>query len=174
MDEVPDSLKADAARLEYLSLRLVFAVIDHPVDTKVQRIYSAEPSMPAHKIVIKHNSSDYLKSLPHHGITGEVSYSSEKILTGRDIEDRFVENLLELKLIREAQVIRTSSVDVKYAYPAPTFGRDAIVRRLKAWLEARRIYSIGRFGEWAYINSDGAIIKGGTLGCALGGSWQGG
>ena len=171
IDHVPSSLLLDAARLEYLSLKLVFVAIKHPVATEIHRIYSADAAMPAHKIVINHNSSGYLRSLPHHGITGEVSFSAEKVPIREGIENRFLKSLADLKLIKDpGEVLKTVLLDVKYAYPVPTLDRDSIIERLKNWLEERRIYSIGRFGEWAYINSDEAIYRGLTLGLSLGGS----
>lgn len=167
LDRVPDSLMQDADRLEYLSLKLVLVVIGHPVDTEIQRIYAADPHLPAHKIVINHNSSPYLRSLPHHGITGEVSYSAEKGLVP-DIEGRFLKSLIELKVIKDAsEVLKTVVLDVKYAYPVPTPDRDDIIARLKQWLREREIYTVGRFGEWTYINADEAIYRGLNLGRAL-------
>jgi hypothetical protein len=42
-----------------------------------------------------------------------------------------------------------------------------IVAEVKAWLEAHDIYTLGRFGEWAYINSDEALARGLALGSRL-------
>lgn len=170
IDRVPDSLMQDADRLEYLSLKLVLVVIGHPVDTEIQRIYVAEPHLPAHKIVINHNSSPYLRSLPHHGITGEVSYSAEKELVP-DIEERFLKSLVELKIIKDVrEAIKTVLLDVRYAYPVPTADRDNIIARLKHWLREREVYTVGRFGEWTYINTDEAIYRGLNLGRSLNGN----
>ena len=170
IDRVPDSLMKDADRLEYLSLKLVLVVIGHPVETEIQRIYLAEPHIAAHKIVINHNSSPYLRSLPHHGIMGEVSYSAEKELAP-DIEERFLKSLVELKIIKDArEVLKTAVLDVRYAYPVPTPDRDNIIARLKHWLHEREIYTVGRFGEWTYINADEAIYRGLNLGRSLNGS----
>jgi UDP-galactopyranose mutase len=168
-DAAPE-IREEASRLEYISLLLVNVVIGHPVDTQIQRIYSAEPDVPAHKIVINHNSSDYLRSRPRHGITGEVSHLPEKALERGAVEARFLESLLRLRLIKNMEeVVGVSVIGVNYAYPAPTIGRDAAVGRIKDWLEAREIYTVGRFGEWAYINSDEAIHRGLTLGRRLAG-----
>ena len=45
-------------------------------------------------------------------------------------------------------------------YPVPTHARPAIVARAKAWLGARGIHTLGRFGEWDYINADEALHRG--------------
>jgi hypothetical protein len=54
--------------------------------------------------------------------------------------------------------------EVKFGYPIPTANRTEIVREVRDWLESVGIYSEGRFGEWAYINSDEALHRGMTRG----------
>jgi hypothetical protein len=49
----------------------------------------------------------------------------------------------------------------------PTADRNSKVRAIAEWLEARSIYCAGRFGEWAYINSDEALYRGLKLGQKL-------
>jgi hypothetical protein len=56
-----------------------------------------------------------------------------------------------------------------YAYPVPTIDRSATVACAKAWLEERGIETVGRFGEWAYINSDEAMFRGLRIGQRLAG-----
>ena len=82
-----------------------------------------------------------------------------------DLDTWVVESLQEMKLIKGlAEVRMTKVINVKFAYPVPTFSRDAIITRIKTWLRERDIYTVGRFGEWAYINSDEAIHRGMVLG----------
>lgn len=58
-------------------------------------------------------------------------------------------------------------MDVPYGYPVPTRNRAAIVSRLKDWFEGAGITTVGRFAEWAYINSDEAMHRGWIAGSAL-------
>ena len=161
----PEVLRRKAAQLDCLSLKLGLVVIDHPVDTEIQRVYSAEEQIPAHKTAINHNSSDYLRSLPHHGIMAEISIGPDKSLLREDIEQWIVDSLLEMDLIHNAGEVRHVEVrDIPFAYPVPTADRDAIVGAIHQWLEDAGIYSVGRFGQWAYINSDEAIHRGMLLG----------
>lgn len=164
----PVELTHELDKLEALSLKVVLAVINHPVDTEIQRVYSADPKIAAHKTAINHNSSNYLRALPQHGIMAEVSYSVEKPLARLDVDKWVIENLLEMKLIQSATEVKsTSVVDLKYAYPVPTHDRSSIVNSAKAWLEERSIHTVGRFGEWAYINSDEVLHRGLKLGQSL-------
>ena len=168
ISDTPLSLIEDSQRLEKLSLALVIVVIGHSVDTPIQRIYSADDEQPAHKIAINHNSSPWLRTLPHHGIVAEVSYLDEKPLVESDLEARVVNGLQLAGIIKSLDEVRTTqTIKVPYAYPVPTHERNAIVQRIKTWLKDRGIHTLGRFGEWAYINSDEAIYRGLTLGESL-------
>lgn len=168
LPNVPDSLQEDANQLEALSLAVVLIVVGHPVDTPIQRFYCADPDIPAHKVAINHNSSPYLRSLPHHGIMAEVSYCEDKPSPGTDLEEKTIQGLLKFGVIQSRSEIRgTKVIDVKYGYPVPSHDRDAIVFRLKSWLATLGIHTVGRFGEWAYINSDEALHRGLTLGANI-------
>jgi len=168
LSDVPPTLIRDAGELEFLSLALVLIVIGHPVDTAIQRVYCAGPESPAHKTAINHTSSPYLRSLPHHGILAEVSCPAGRTWSPGELEGQVVEGLVAMKLIQSPAEVRSARViRVRYAYPVPTPGRAAIVERLRHWLEERGIHTVGRFGEWAYINSDEALHRGLALGRAL-------
>jgi len=166
----PEILKIKARELDNLSLKLGLIVIDHPVDTDIQRIYSSEGHIAPHKTAVNHNSSDYLRSLPRHGIMMEISEGPEKLLQRKDTERWILDNLLEMKLIKsESEVLKIAIHNAKYAYPVPTHNRNQIVNEIQEWLNEMGIYSIGRFGQWAYINSDEALHRGLVLGRSLAG-----
>ena len=157
----PQRLKDKAKQLDNLSLQLGLVVINHPVDTDIQRIYSAEEHIPSHKTAVNHNSSDYLRKLPKHGIMMEISEGPEKQLIRNDMEKWIAESLLEMKLIKSVDEIEKIVIhQAKYAYPVPTHDRNAIVTEIQNWLNEYKIYSVGRFGQWAYINSDEALYRG--------------
>lgn len=168
LPDVPPSLTQDASRLQFLSLALVLVVINHPVDTSIQRVYCADPEMPFHKIAINHTSSPYLRSLPYHGVMAELSYAAENPLPHGELERSVVQGLIAMGIIKSVNEVHAVKViTVPYGYPVPTHDREIIVCRLRDWLEERRIHTVGRFGEWAYINSDEALYRGLSLGRAL-------
>lgn len=171
IEGTPKYLIQRAGELDNLSLKLGLVVINHPVDTEIQRIYSAEEHIAPHKTAINHNSSDYLRSLPKHGIMMEISEGPEKKLIRQDINRWILDNLLEMRLIRsESEVEKIRIHEAKYAYPVPTHNRNEIVEDIQNWLNENQIYSIGRFGQWAYINSDEALHRGLVLGRSIAGA----
>ena len=62
----------------------------------------------------------------------------------------------------EPRVASVHRVDIDYAYPVPTLGRDRALRTIQPWLTEQRIYSRGRFGSWRYEigNMDHAVKMG--------------
>lgn len=165
-----EEVRNDVNTLQYMSLKCVLVAVNHPVDTEIQRIYSADEDNPAHKTAINHNSSDWLRSRPHHGIMGEVSYSPYKQMSRPDVEAWFIESLIKMHIIQSRdEILGAKVIDVKYAYPVPTHNRRSIMDSALAYLRELDIYSLGRFGEWAYINSDETLARGLILGEQLAG-----
>jgi UDP-galactopyranose mutase len=165
---VPLEIQREVALLEFLSLRIVLLVVDHPVDTEIQRIYCADGVVPAHKIALNHNSSDYLRALPRHGIMAEVSCANGDDLSDDQLVRSTISGLQVMRVLRApSDVIASRVIHVKYAYPVPTLARDRIVSRARQWLREHHIETLGRFGEWAYINSDEAMHRGLRLGASL-------
>ena len=165
IEGVPARLIDLSKELDHLSMILGLAVINHPVDTDIQRFYAADPEIASHKTAINHNSSDYLRALPHHGVMLEISEGPEKELPRKDMEAWIVDSLMMLGVVKHPHEIEEVQIrNVKYSYPVPTKDRNEIMRQIKDWLEEQNIYTVGRFGEWAYINSDKAIFRGLELG----------
>ena len=168
IDDVPERLLKLTEKLDYLSMILGLVVIDHPVDTDIQRFYSAEKEIVSHKTAINHNSSDYLRKLPRHGVMLEISTGPEKKLYRNDMNQWIIDSLTDLKVIKNSSEIKSLDIkNVKYSYPVPTHDRNLIVDEIKDFLKENDIYTVGRFGEWAYINSDKAIYRGLKLGEVL-------
>jgi protoporphyrinogen oxidase len=70
---VPPGLCKAVGTLVALPLVLVMVAFAGRLRTERQRVYCADGEFPGHKIVINHNSSAFLRSLPCHGILVEIS-----------------------------------------------------------------------------------------------------
>lgn len=156
----PDDVLAAADALECLSLKVILITVGHAVDTEIQRIYCADETVPAHKLAINHNSSPFLRALPRHGIMAEVSCAN-----GERPDDELVtwtiRGLCDMGILKGASdVVSTRVLHVQHAYPMPTHARDGLVARVRRWLDDHGVHTVGRFGEWAYINSDEAMHRG--------------
>ncbi len=161
---VPAPLIDLADQLAYVSIYVEFLLAGRQLLNTPQRVYVADPEMPAHKLVFNHNSSPYLRSQPQHAIMAEVSYSKYKPVDKNSVATQAVRSLIEMGFLNSAdEILWNDHVDMRFGYPVPTHNRIEIVGQIKAYLAQHEIYTLGRFGEWAYINSDECINKGKEL-----------
>jgi len=160
-EPVPEPIRQLAAQLVHNSLLLVNLVIGRSGVTEMQRVYSADPSVPFHKLVINSNSSAELRSGPQTGIQGEVSYSPTKPVEEDGLVERVVDAVRSMGIVDESDpIVASSVVRVPLAYPVATCSHAAVVDELRSFFAARGVHLLGRFGEWAYINSDEAVHRG--------------
>lgn len=167
---VPAAISSAVSTLEVLPITLVMLVLDGRHETTCQRIYCPDENIIGHKIVLNHNSSRWLRSLPRHGIQVEVSeLSAFNARTDlRTFANAVVAGLLRMGVIPSPDHVRCSEVRrIPFGYPVPTHSRSNIVALTQHWLGERGIHTVGRFGEWAYINSDEALYRGHCLGMKL-------
>jgi UDP-galactopyranose mutase len=168
LPDVPKAIRQVVAELQVLPVSLACIALTGPLSTPMQRVYSPDPDIIGHKIVLNHNSSSYLRNLPRHGIQVEISGVRQE--TDDELIGLAVKSLHVIGLLRgEDEIATTRVIRLPLGYPVPTHGHAEIVGMASAWLEARGIRTLGRFGEWAYINSDEAIYRGLSLGARLAG-----
>jgi protoporphyrinogen oxidase len=165
--DAPAALRESMSRLAALPLALVMLALDQPLETRRQRVYDASRDFPGHKIVLNHNSSRWLREKTRHGILVEVS-GAQGDMDDAMLAARVVAGLREMGLLAATAGVTASHVlRVALGYPAPTHGRAQAVEEAKAWLASKGITTVGRFGEWDYINSDEALHRGLQAGTRL-------
>lgn len=156
-----DCCRAAAGELRHNSLHLVNLVFDRPAMTEMQRVYCADPDIPFHKLVLNSNSNPELRSRPCFGIQAEVSFSEHKRVDPDGLPERVLAALRRIGIAEAAdQVTATRVVTVPRAYPVQTAATVEARTHLLDEFRRRRIHCAGRFGEWLYINSDDAVMRG--------------
>ncbi len=167
LPEVPAEVQEAVARLEVLPVHLVLIALESRLNTLMQRIYCCDPEFPGHKIVLNHNSSAYLRQR-RHGIQVEVSGHGRPLETDGTLTESVLRGLITIGIIKgRGEVRATRVVGLPFGYPVPTHERLDSVERIRRWLSGLGIHTVGRFGEWAYINSDEALYRGICLGTSL-------
>jgi len=167
---VPPEISSAVSELEAVPITFVMLVLDGRYDTLRQRIYCPDENIIGHKIVLNHNSSRWLRTLPRHGVQVELSdfnpFSSST--NDRSLVNAVVAGLLRMGVIPSADYVRRTKVlRIPFGYPVQTRSRSNIVTLAQHWLSEHGIYTVGRFGEWAYINSDEALYRGHCVGMRL-------
>jgi UDP-galactopyranose mutase len=167
---VPAAITSAMCELEAVPVTLVMLVLDGRQETLCQRIYCPDENIIGHKIVLNHNSSHWLRALPRHGVQVEISEFSPfgRSTNIKDLVNAVVTGLVRMHVIPSPDYVRRTEVlRIPFGYPVPTHSRSNIVALAQHWLGEHRIYTVGRFGEWAYINSDEALYRGHSLGMKL-------
>lgn len=168
---VPTAISSAMAELKAVPITLVMLVLDGRHETFRQRIYCPDKNIIGHKIVLNHNSSRWLRTLPRHSV--QVELSEFNPFSGRSADVRslvkaVVADLLRMGVISSPDYVRRTKVlRIPFGYPVQTHSRGNIVALAQHWLSEHRIYTVGRFGEWAYVNSDEALYRGHCVGMKL-------
>ena len=168
----PPSLQERANQLEAVALRILMILVVHPLPNAPQRVYVSHPAVPLHKAAFNHTSSDSLRQRPAHAIMCEISHSAEKPLpSDADLESATTEWLIDAGLVpSRGDIAKIVHFNTVFGYPVYTHNRAAIMGEIRAFLAAKHIYTLGRFGRWEYVNSDECIRQGMELAHQLAGS----
>ena len=129
-------------------------------------MYFPEDDCPFYRVTNFHNyapanvpESDQTRA----ALLCETSFSEHKPEDLSQLMERTVKGLDTVGLLaKDAAVESRFSLTVDYGYPVPCLERDSILREAQPWLEARDIYSRGRFGGWKYevSNMDHSVMQG--------------
>ncbi len=99
------------------------------LDTKAQWIYYPNPELSYHRILVRHNFCP-----------NSNGYWTETNLT------RWKES-------------EAYSYVNEYAYPLNTIGKQEMMQELLSWTAERKVYGLGRWGEWQHYNSDVVVER---------------
>lgn len=99
------------------------------LDTKAQWIYYPNPELSYHRILVRHNFCP-----------NSNGYWTETNLT------RWKES-------------EAYSYVNEYAYPLNTIGKQEMMQELLSWTAKRKVYGLGRWGEWQHYNSDVVVER---------------
>lgn len=128
-------------------------------------MYFPEDDCPFYRVTVfsnysKNNVPDPAK---YWSLMAEVSESPKKPVDQETLVEETIRGALNTKLIEDRdQIASTFRIRLPHGYPTPFIGRDAILHRVLPALEARDVYSRGRFGAWKYevSNQDHSLMMG--------------
>ncbi|EFL51564.1 amine oxidase [Solidesulfovibrio fructosivorans JJ]] len=134
-------------------------------------MYFPESDCPFYRVTNFHNYSYNNTPDPDgprprkRAIMTETSYSEHKPENLDDLTGRTVDGLAATTLIApddRDRLVSTWEMRVDYAYPIPCLERDAALAVIQPELEARGVFSRGRFGGWKYEvgNMDHSFMQG--------------
>jgi UDP-galactopyranose mutase len=160
-----EDLHRAAADLEHNSVFVSGVGVEGLREDPTCWMYFPESNCPFYRVTNFHNYSPNNVAKPGRqmGFMSEVSSSRHKPENLAAMQDRVVGGLKATTLmLPDDAIVSTWETNVEYGYPVPTLGRDAALAVLQPWLEARDVYSRGRFGGWKYevANMDHSVMQG--------------
>jgi len=165
IEGAPESVKHAAASLPSTAVVCVNLGIDREKVTEKHWIYYPEgqDKFIFQRIFVQSNASPFTAPPGHSALTFEISHSREKPLPVRGkraLVDACVAGLQRTDLWREGdRVVFEQVLGMPHAYIPFTPDRQGHLDVINAYLHGQGIYPIGRFGEWKYVNQDGAILS---------------
>ncbi len=126
-------------------------------------MYFPESDCPFYRVTVLSNYSPYNAPAGHWSLLAEVSSSPYRPVDPSTVVRDTVAGMRNTRLLGEGdEIVSTWHHYAPYAYPTPTVDRDEIVSARLRELEARDIYSRGRFGAWKYEvgNQDHSFMQG--------------
>lgn len=155
VDDCPREIRDAAATLEHNGVRVVGVGCERPLADDRSWLYFADGGVPFYRVT---NFAKYAAANVPGGDTAryssfltETAYSRHRPGKPEGLEQAVVDGLVETGLLDDgAPIASLHAIDVEYAYPIPTLGRDDALAAVQPWLMARGVYSRGRFGSWRY------------------------
>lgn len=167
LTDCPDILRTASRDLEHTGVYMVGVGYRSPLRDEKSWMYFPDERIPFYRAT---NFAKYAAANVPDGNTAafcsyltESSYSRHKPIERAALEECVIASLARTGLVpTDALVESVHVIDIDYAYPVPTLGRDRALGIIQPWLMEQSIYSRGRFGSWRYEtgNMDHAVKMG--------------
>ncbi len=165
IDSAPDAVRHAAASLPSTAVVCVNLGINRAKVTEKHWIYYPEgqDKFIFQRIFVQSNASPHNAPPGHSALTFEISHSAAKPLPVRGkraLIDACVSGLKQTDLWRDSdEVVFEQVLGMPHAYIPFTPERPGQLALINEYLHALNIFPVGRFGEWKYLNQDGAILS---------------
>lgn len=157
----PPQVQAAAKSLQFNTVYTVLLGVDRENISDHHWVYFHEDEFLFHRVSYPMNFSETLVPPGCSSVMAEISSSSHRDVSGRDLLAETVDGLQRAGILRpEDKILVSKIVTISPAYVIYTLDHEAAVSTILAWLAEKEIHTVGRFGEWQYFNMDDAIASG--------------
>jgi len=162
-DDIPSQVRQAARSLKYNIVYVVSLAVNRANISDYHWIYFPEKKYVFHRVSFPMNLSASMAPKGTSSISAELSVSMRKSLktSPDEIMDAVVSGLQKAGILLKSDRILLR--DIRYLNPAYviyTPDRERNIQLIHKFLNTRGIYPCGRFGSWAYLNMDQAILDG--------------
>ena len=164
--DTPEDVIEASSKLKTNSIYVVNIGVNRQNITDKSWIYFLERDFCFVRVSFPFNFTHDLDSVVpkgHSSISVEISYGNDNPLPGnRDqIIERVKKDLIKVDILREDdEITYLDTYDIKYGYIIFDKNRKPSVKKIHDYLKSYEIIPCGRYGLWAYLWSDEAIMSG--------------
>ena len=161
--DAPREVVEASRKLRCNSILAVNLGVDRAHLTDKHWIYFLENEYSFFRISFPFNKAGHMVPQETSSISAEIAYSDAHPLpcSREHMTQRVIEDLKRAKILAaDDKVVLTDTIDIKYGYVIFDQARRPAIQLIHSYLEQHGIFPCGRYGEWAYIWSDEAILSG--------------
>ncbi len=156
----PEEVVKASERLVYNSLVCLNIGVDREAISDKHWLYFPEKEYIFNRISFPMNLSPETTPRGRNSIVVEVTYRGVKP-DPNETKHRVREGLIKAEILREGDKLEVfDALDFKYAYIVYDLQHRRNVNLIQTYLKSIRVSSMGRYGEWEYLNMDKAILSG--------------
>jgi len=156
----PEEVVKASERLVYNSLVCLNIGVDREAISDKHWLYFPEKEYIFNRISFPMNLSPETTPRGKNSIVVEVTYRGKRP-DPIETKHRVREGLIKAEILREGDKLEVfDALDFKYAYIVYDFQHRRNVNLIQTYLKSIRVSSMGRYGEWEYLNMDKAILSG--------------
>jgi UDP-galactopyranose mutase len=156
-----DSVKAAAQKLHAISVLNINIGVKRPNISNQHWIYFPESEFIFSRVGFPMNFSKSVGPEGTSSIYIEITHLPQQRM---NVEEAIERSILDLQkcgvLLEDDEVLTRHILDINYAYVVFDEHRQRHIRTLIDYLEARDIYTAGRYGQWDYYSMEDSILSG--------------
>jgi protoporphyrinogen oxidase len=163
ISQAPKEVIDAASRLKTNSMFVVNIGVNRANITDKNWIYFLEKEYSFIRVSFPFNQSDHVTPEGMSSISAEIAYGNNNKLpvSKEKMADYVVSELVDAKVLCQTdEIVYLKSIDIKYGYVIFDEERKPAVRKIHDYLKSINIIPFGRYGMWAYLWSDEAILSG--------------
>ncbi len=168
LKDVPGEIRACFDRLRWNSILNYHIGLEEKTRRRCHWIYFPQESMPFFRIGLPHCLSAAVAPSGKGSLSVEIAYQPGGRPEGGTLLKKTLDGLLCAGLIAAGNRVRVlGSADIAYGYPIYDHHCARSRQEILRFLNARGIFSVGRYGGWKYMSMEDVMLEGRSIAVRL-------
>ena len=155
-----DEVKGMMSQLKYTSLHYINIALKGNWNRDSSWLYFYDEDIPATRLIAFNSIGPNMAPDGYTALQIEIPYVSE---FDESYIDKSISAIEKLGYIDRSNIVMISNKDLKYGYVIYDSNREKLVKQILREFKKMGIYSLGRYGTWAYLWSHQVILQGKEL-----------